>query len=651
MTLRPARRARPRSHGLLHATLSALVIAIAAVLALGGPVSANAAATGQPLTAVDAQLSSGAQIAGVAVGIDGAPIAEVGIHLFRIDSGTFTASGSRETDSTGSFLFNGLEPGDYTLEFEPRWESNHLRTWWGGSADQAEAAVLHVEQDQPLTGLRAQLRPGAVVTGVLTDPNGDPLVGHVVELLGGSGCEAISWEKSLSSGVFTFSGLEPGTYSLYFWAGGPDDREFIGEYWLDRPECSLADRFVLSQGQVLSGLDAELSTRPVDLPAPSLSTFSPFVGVPVVAEVTSPAPGVEFEYQWFVDRQPVAGERGQSFVPRSEHFGADVGVRVVATAPGHAPNLWRSTDWGPVREVTRLAGADRYATAVSISESVFQPNVPVAYIASGAGFADALAGGVLAVQEKGPILLSRPDTLPEVVAAELQRLRPQRIVILGGTAVIAPSIEQQLEGLTPGPVTRLAGDDRYATAIAISETGFEPGVPIAFLASGQNYPDALAGAPIAGELGGPLLLTPRSAILQTVKDELARLQPERLVVLGGDGAISGQLGYEIDALAPNVTYVAGSDRYETAMLLSSYFPGVSDVSYVASGADFPDALAGAPIAGLAGERVLLTPPGSLHAMTRQGIRWSMPGRIVVLGGSGAVSDNVETELETMSFTG
>ena len=98
--------------------------------------------------------------------------------------------------------------------------------------------------------------------------------------------------------------------------------------------------------------------------------------------------------------------------------------------------------------VERLAGPDRFATAAAISESEFSPLVPVAYIAVGSNFPDALAGGPVAALNKGPILLVTTDTIPAATATELTRLRPKTIVILGGTGVVSPAVETQLASFT-----------------------------------------------------------------------------------------------------------------------------------------------------------------------------------------------------------
>ena len=98
------------------------------------------------------------------------------------------------------------------------------------------------------------------------------------------------------------------------------------------------------------------------------------------------------------------------------------------------------------------------------------------------------------------------------------------------------------------PVTRVSGSDRYATAAAIS-AGWGPGVPVVYIATGLNFPDALAGAAAAGTLGAPLLLVTGTTVPAATAAELARLKPGRIVILGGPGAVSDSVAAAVFAAA------------------------------------------------------------------------------------------------------
>lgn len=286
----------------------------------------------------------------------------------------------------------------------------------------------------------------------------------------------------------------------------------------------------------------------------------------------------------------------------------------------------------------RLAGGDRYATAAAISEASFQPGIAVAYVASGANFPDALAGAAAAGAQRAPVLLASPTVLPAVVRAELIRLQPKRIIVLGGEGAVSGAVQADLQGLTVEPVARLEGADRYATSAAVSAATFPRDVPVAYVASGRGYADALSGAAAAGAKGAPLLLVPGSSVTAEVRAELLRLSPDRIVVLGGPGAVSTAVETELAGLAAHVDRLGGSDRYATAAAVSAdtFAAGTAEV-YLASGQDFPDALSGAPAAGKAGAPVLLVPESGIPASVRAELDRLRPGRVVVLGGTGAVS--------------
>ena len=304
---------------------------------------------------------------------------------------------------------------------------------------------------------------------------------------------------------------------------------------------------------------------------------------------------------------------------------------VIGRAAQHCPPSW----------VTRLAGNDRYATAVAVSRS-HAPGVKVAYVASGTTFPDALSGGVAAGLDGAPLLLVRPSSVPEVTATELMRLRPGRIVVLGGTAAISDTVRSALASYTAGGVTRLSGVDRYATAAAVSAASFPAGAPTAYVASGSGFADALAGVPAAVTSDAPLLLTRGDRLPDATRSELVRLAPSHIVVLGGPGAVSAAVvgALRTTATAASVTRLSGSDRYATAAAISAATFGVAVSVYVASGLDYPDALAGGPAAGAAGVPLLLTKPMSLPSSTAADLGRLQPATIAVLGGTAVVSQEV-----------
>jgi subtilisin family serine protease len=299
-------------------------------------------------------------------------------------------------------------------------------------------------------------------------------------------------------------------------------------------------------------------------------------------------------------------------------------------------------------DIRRLFGSNRFATAAAISAATYVPGVPYVVIAVGSGFPDALAGGAIAAQTGSPLLLVNQSSIPPETQAELQRLRPFRIYVLGGTGVVGPAVFSALQSYDEGGgAVRFSGSDRFGTAAAAS-AGFGTNVPTAFIANGLNFPDALAAVPASAVFGGPLLLATRTSIPPATVAALQDLDPGRIIVLGGTSMISAAVATKLgDYTAGPVTRWFGPDRYATAASVAvNAFP-VSETAFVTNGLGFPDALAGGPSGGAYGGPLLLLSPTSVPAATRLRLQALQPARIFVLGGTSVVSGSVVTQIDTI----
>ena len=288
--------------------------------------------------------------------------------------------------------------------------------------------------------------------------------------------------------------------------------------------------------------------------------------------------------------------------------------------------------------VCRIAGPDRYATAAQVSQANFPDGAGIVFIATGLGFPDALAGGPVAAHVGAPLLLVSPTAVPSSTAAELTRLDPDQIVVLGGEGVVSAAVFNELDFY--GSVIRLAGANRYATAAAISQFGFPDGTTTVSVANGHGFADALAGGPAAAYLEGAVLLTQPGSLPPETLAELTRLGPDAIILVGGTGAVSEAVEAELAAIAPT-TRIAGADRYATAAALSAavFPPGVSNL-HLAVGTAFPDALTGGAAAGLSGSPLLIVATNSLPAVIADEIARLQPDHATVLGGTSAVAQSV-----------
>ena len=296
--------------------------------------------------------------------------------------------------------------------------------------------------------------------------------------------------------------------------------------------------------------------------------------------------------------------------------------------------------WPPQVGVERWAGPTREETAAAVATTMFTAGVPVAYVARSDAFADALTGGVAAGVAGGPLLLTRPTELPTATADALSRLRPAAIVVLGGTDAVSAIVADEIATYADGPVTRLEGKDRYATAAALSQSVFGDGSDMCFLATGTTFADAVAGGPAAAGAGAPLLLTRPSQLPEITADEIQRLGARSVIVLGGEAAVTPAVISELRALVPgSVTRLAGADRYGTAARIAEGTLDADDV-FVVTGADFPDGLAAGPAAHVRSAPILLTASSRVPDATDAIMRTLRPQRVVIVGGEAAVSEPI-----------
>ena len=374
----------------------------------------------------------------------------------------------------------------------------------------------------------------------------------------------------------------------------------------------------------------------------------PKVGVELTADASAwePAP-VALAYQWNADGVAITGATGATYTPVAADLGAKLSVTVTGTKPGYTTASVTSAETAAVvnGEVTvdRLAGSNRYGTAVEISKSQFPSGADMVYIANGRGYPDALSAAPAAAHNNAPLLLTEHGALPAVIKAELERLQPDEIIIAGGTGVVSAAVETQLKKLSFAPeVRRVAGTNRYGTSIALARDAFGPGsVDTAYLASGLDFPDALSASPAAAHFDGPVILVQGtaknvSAATLAVLDDLG---VDAVKLAGGTGVVSTGIQSQLNAKfgASNVTRNGGSNRYMTAVAINADAFGSSSTVYLANGLGFADALAGAAVAGINDAPLYITPANCVPVQVASAITALGATKVVLLGGTGVLT--------------
>lgn len=229
----------------------------------------------------------------------------------------------------------------------------------------------------------------------------------------------------------------------------------------------------------------------------------------------------------------------------------------------------------------------------------------------------------------------------------MRRTVPMTGVVLALACALALAVPALAHGAT---LEVFAGDSRYTTAVAVSKAAFPGGSEKVIVASGINWPDALAGSGLAGALGGPILLTEPARLTPSALAEIVRLGAREVFVLGGTAAVGDGVLAALRTGLPSatVTRVGGQTRYVTASLIASETiaaaAGWDGTAFVATGRGFADAEAAGPIAAALGRPLYLiddnaAAAGVLAAMHDAGVTHA-----VVLGGPPAISAALETRI-------
>lgn len=297
----------------------------------------------------------------------------------------------------------------------------------------------------------------------------------------------------------------------------------------------------------------------------------------------------------------------------------------------------------------RLYGLDRYQTSTSIANQFSNKTVNNVVLTSGNDFADALSASVLAHKLNAPILLVDNNVQTSkgalgYIQAHLQA--KGTIYIIGGPGAIGSDFDRNLSS-KGYLVKRLGGIDRYDTdMLTVNELNTTS--KTVFIASGQNFPDALSISSFASKTNAPILLVETNTVPQKIQDYLRNQQPTQVYISGGTGVVSSGVESQIKSILPNatITRFAGQDRYKTASMSYNKFAINPKTIYLASGKNYPDALSGTVLASQNGDPILLidpsTPlvPDSIAMYLSQLYKNGVSPNVTAFGGSSVVPDAV-----------
>lgn len=306
-------------------------------------------------------------------------------------------------------------------------------------------------------------------------------------------------------------------------------------------------------------------------------------------------------------------------------------------------------------DVYNLYGSSRYDTSVSIANHGWHWTQPKSVIIGRGDLPiDALTGSVLASSLDAPLLLTRSNSLVASVEQEIDRLKPEKIYILGGKMAISEEVERILAAKLPkGEIIRISkAGSRYDTAYEVAKRvlSLTKSKEIFITTGDENSSDALAIAPYAGSKGFPILFTRQNSLDPNIIKLIREHSIKKATIIGGNLAVSSKVEKELKKHLPTVERVSGKSRFATSTeIVKRYYGEGQRVNasrlFITQGFEIADALSVSSLAARLKSPLLLTRTEAIPGEIKQ---W-LPENILTkpnlyfIGGRLAISDPVREE--------
>lgn len=291
-------------------------------------------------------------------------------------------------------------------------------------------------------------------------------------------------------------------------------------------------------------------------------------------------------------------------------------------------------------DLLRVYGHTRYQTSYKLASldeleayKAGDGKYSTMVVASGLDFPDALSGSYVSKQLQAPIVLynpTDPDSASEFIKNNLTT--GGEIFILGGNGVIPSTFESTMKDLGYS-VTRLAGNNRYDTNMAILNNMDVASGSDILVTAGTGYADGLS----ASSTEKAILMVGDSL----TKDQISFLQENsssNIYILGGTGAVNSTIEQQIkNNVQGEVKRLAGADRYETSLLIAEEFMPDAKRAVVVYGNNFPDALSAGPVAQVIHAPLIMATDSSADTISAYMKKKNITAGIIT-GGPSLISD-------------
>lgn len=310
------------------------------------------------------------------------------------------------------------------------------------------------------------------------------------------------------------------------------------------------------------------------------------------------------------------------------------------------PSFTADTYRAVVGSMPRLAGGTRYETAGLLFDQGNWQQGGSIVLASGANYPDALAASALAGDLNAPIMLTDPNGLSTETEWRIQNLKPTRVYIIGGNAAVSAKVERRIAQLigSEANIQRIAGDTRYDTSLKVASSLSNPSDTV-IVTTGTNYADALSISPYAFATGSPVVLcNPSSGLSNSALKAIKKAGYKKAVIVGGTSAVPESVASQLKASGiGGITRLSGDTRYATSAKIAEFelksnVGFTMDGAYLATGQNFPDALAAGAVSGKRLTPLLLVDPGARQASSFLSKYKGQVTRVTFVGGTSAIGN-------------
>ena len=617
-------------------------------------------------------------------GVNLLPGVPVSFYQYDDFSGEYWYGGEVRSNSGGEYVVS-VPVGTWVVQGGPA--AGYVSEYYQNKTTPSTAMKINVTAGNVYGPYALALGPDNRISGTVTDGSGQPISDAYVSALRFNSdwnvWEPVTWDGvtncwTAEDGTYTLYGLPAGTYKVAYYA-----MDYGSRWWRTGTAAQSVDQ---AGTIVFGGVGATSSGKNVTLTEDcelrgsvtdedgvratgikvNLWWNDPVAGWAVIQSTYAYHDG-DFQFLGFT-----GGNYRLEFTDDEHYLYAAswyenvpdlVSATLITMLPGET-RVIQQTVVATDTEYSPVFGTNRIETAIKSSQLAFPDgSATTVVIATGYNWPDALGGAALAGAYAGPILLTDPGYLPNEVLDEIERLGATDAIILGGTVAVSGAVESTLKSnIGQYHVRRLAGENRYETAALVAEetvarlgTAYDG---TAFIATGENFPDALGASPLAASASWPIYLTSADALTPLSRSAMEDHGVSTAIILGETGAVSAAVETELETMfgSSDVVRLGGATRYETCVEEAQY--GIDNIYglgwnnvAIATGQNYPDALAGGVLQGKSGSVLLLTPTDVLDGFvaTKLAAKKSVIVGVRYIGGPNAVSQAVRDQVQALLY--